>query len=202
MKTTPWNEIKTFIKFIQEYEICKDIKTASIESGYVLKDFSSSVKDYYVYLLVNPITNKIFYVGKGKGKRALQHYKDYKNCKEKNLFKYNEIKSFAKYGYKPKVKIVIDNIEEQKAYQIETKLIKRLYKDLTNISQNENEPNVLKREVGKILNNMPSYDTWIFGIALNKPIVYKILAKKNYGKDIYNLAANYIKTLAKEYNYG
>ena len=90
MKTTPWNKIKAFIKFIQAYELCKDIKIAAIESGYMLRDFNSSVQDYYVYLLVNPITNKIFYVGKGKGNRALQHYKDYKKCKEKNSFKSNE----------------------------------------------------------------------------------------------------------------
>lgn len=200
MKTTPWNKIKGFIKFIQTYELCKDIKAASIECGYVLKDFTDSVLDYYVYLLVNPITNKIFYVGKGKGNRALQHYKDYKRCKEKNSFKYKEIQSFAKLGFKPIVKIVADNLEESIAYRIETKLIKRLYKDLTNISQNENEPNILKREIKRILRNLPSYDTWLFGVALNKPLVYQIFAVKgDYGKGIYDKAVNCLKTLAEEY---
>jgi hypothetical protein len=31
---------------------------------------------YYVYLLVNPLDGSIFYVGKGKGKRALAHFRN------------------------------------------------------------------------------------------------------------------------------
>ncbi|HIO04524.1 MAG TPA: GIY-YIG nuclease family protein, partial [Gammaproteobacteria bacterium] len=31
---------------------------------------------YYVYLLLDPITDEIFYVGKGKGNRVFSHLKD------------------------------------------------------------------------------------------------------------------------------
>ena len=34
---------------------------------------------YYVYLLTDPITNEIFYVGKGKGNRVFSHLKDQNN---------------------------------------------------------------------------------------------------------------------------
>ena len=37
---------------------------------------------YYVYLLSDPVNDKIFYVGRGKGNRIFQHLKD-KNQNDK-----------------------------------------------------------------------------------------------------------------------
>lgn len=195
-------ELKKFANFLQVYELNKNIISASIDSGFVLKDFNNAIKGYYVYFLINPLTDKIFYIGKGKGKRALQHYKDYKNGREKNIFKYNEMRSFVKLGFKPIVKVVVDDITEDTAYKIETKLIKRLYCDLSNISQNENQPNLIKKGLKKILKHLPSYELWIFGIKTNKPLIYSILANKDYGKSLYKAAINCLDRLAKEYVYG
>jgi hypothetical protein len=198
-KTTPWNKIKAFVKFLQEYELCLNIDEAQSNSKYFLNDFKDNIQGYYVYCLINPLNKNIFYIGKGKGKRALQHYKEYKKGVCTNNFKYNEIKSFAKYNYKPIVKVIAYNLPENKAYNLETKLIKRFYKSLTNISLNENEPNLIKREVRKIVNCLPSYEQWITGIYINKPLLFEVLKNKNFGYEIYNIAKENIIKIGKEY---
>ena len=198
-KTTHWNKIKAFIKFLQEYEFCLNIDEAQNKSGYFLSNFDKTIQDYYVYCLVNPLNKNIFYIGKGKGKRAFQHYQEYTKGICTNNFKYNEIESFAKYNYAPIIKIIANNLLEEDAYKLETKLIKRFYKSITNISQNENSPNLLKREIRKIYNSMPSYKEWITGIYYNKPFLFEILKKRNYGYEIYYAANEAIIKLAKEY---
>jgi hypothetical protein len=198
-KTTPWNKIKNFVLFLREYEVCTDYIEAEKKANYKLKDYRKKLDGFYVYLLINPINKNIFYVGKGKNQRAECHYKDYCKGKEKNNFKLNEMRSFAKYGYKPIIKIVDCNLTEEQAYKLETRLIKRLYNTLTNISKNENEPNIVKREVRKLLKNMPTYKQWINGIYNNNKVVFEILEKQDYGVKLYQLVERNLLKLAKEY---
>lgn len=193
------SDLKKIIYFFNEYRKCLDLKEAELNSKFVLSDFQKGIKGFYVYLLVNPITNKIFYVGKGSKNRATQHFKDYKKAKEKNIFKRKEFESFVKFGYKPIIKIVASNLEEQQALKIEKKIIKRLYCSLSNISLNENEPNVLKKEIKKIYLNLPSFEEWLSVIYIEKPLLFDVLKERNYGYEIYNLAKNCILKLAKEY---
>lgn len=40
---------------------------------------------YYVYALVDPRDNRIFYIGKGKGNRIFQHAKDALNDNDQSL---------------------------------------------------------------------------------------------------------------------
>ena len=42
---------------------------------------------YYVYLYINPIDNLIFYVGKGKGNRALAHLNDTSETQKAKVIK-------------------------------------------------------------------------------------------------------------------
>lgn len=198
-KTTPWNKIKHFVLFLKSYEYNLNIEEAENNTNYKLKDYSKSLNGYYVYLLINPITKKVFYVGKGKKRRAEQHYIDFIKGKEKNCFKVKAFQAFSKYKLKPIIKIVVDGLEEDYAYKIEKKLIKRLYINLSNISQNENEPNVLKREVKKIVKQMPTYEVWLKGVFLNNPTVFNIIKSQNYGYEIYYAARKTILDLAKEY---
>lgn len=68
---------------------------------------------YYVYFHINPLTNKVFYVGKGKLKRAFDKRKRSEHWR----------RVVNKYGYI--VDIIHSNISEEKAFELEIMYIKR-----------------------------------------------------------------------------
>jgi len=94
-------------------------------SSEVLKKIKS-----YVYLLSDPKTNEIFYVGKGKGNRVFSHLKD-----TADTDKVKKIQELKKQGLKPKIEFLVHGIEDEKTIKkIEAAIIDLLGKDqLTNI---------------------------------------------------------------------
>lgn len=95
---------------------------------------------YYVYKLINPITNTVFYVGKGSGDRAYchQNFKDSNN----NTHKDNTIKSILSYGLEVIVEFEHKNIlHEDYAYELEKVLIEKIgIENLTNICTDSRPP--------------------------------------------------------------
>lgn len=92
-------------------------------------------KKYYVYGLVNPIDNQIFYVGKGSGKRAYDHLKP--SGWGKNPHKLYKIKKIRSSGNEPYVIFLYENLDEDTAFKMEISEIKRLRDggvDLTNMT--------------------------------------------------------------------
>lgn len=88
---------------------------------------------YYVYALCNPITCKVFYIGKGTGKRYSHHYANFKANRIINSIQFDEIKQIDSFGLKPIVKILNSGICEQTAFFIERKYIEKFSHRLTNI---------------------------------------------------------------------
>lgn len=84
-------------------------------------------KKYYVYELINPITNKVFYVGKGQTNRMYIHQSNVKNGKSThgnwNLFR--EIKSILNSGQRVNYNKVYLTNDEDEAYDYEEHLIKK-----------------------------------------------------------------------------
>lgn len=73
---------------------------------------------FYVYHLINPETNRVFYVGKGTGNRCKQHLVDKPNyCFNKRLNGY--INNLRKNGIKPEIIKIKENLTEEESYLFE-----------------------------------------------------------------------------------
>lgn len=81
---------------------------------------------FYVYIYSNPITDEIFYVGKGKGDRVFSHL-----VEETENEKVKYITDLKLKGLRPKIEILIHEIEdEETALRVEAAII-----DLIGISK-------------------------------------------------------------------
>lgn len=90
---------------------------------------------YYVYALVDPRDNKIFYIGKGKGNRVFQHAKDALNEDDESL-KLDKIRSIIQEGKQVNLYILRHNLTEEVAYIVESTLIDLLtYSKFNTINQ-------------------------------------------------------------------
>jgi hypothetical protein len=70
---------------------------------------------YYVYLLVNPLNGKVFYVGKGKGKRSLSHLGGVGESNKRQI-----IKEIRAQKQEPRIEILAHGLrDEQTALKIE-----------------------------------------------------------------------------------
>lgn len=77
---------------------------------------------YYVYALVDPRDNRIFYIGKGKGNRVFQHAKDTLNENDQSL-KLDIIRSILREGKQVNLYIIRHNLTEKTALIVESTLI-------------------------------------------------------------------------------
>lgn len=81
-------------------------------------------KRYYVYHIVNPLTNRIFYVGKGTKSRCKQHLTDKKEYAfNKRLNGY--IRNLIENNTPPVITKIAENLTEQEAYELEESEIKK-----------------------------------------------------------------------------
>lgn len=83
----------------------------------------------YVYIYSHPITNEIFYVGKGKGNRIFSHLEEHSDSQ-----KVNYLADLKSNGLQPKLEILIHGLEDDKtAFRVESSIIDLIgIKNLTN----------------------------------------------------------------------
>ena len=90
--------------------------------------FKQSVKEalaYYVYALIDPRNNKIFYIGKGKDDRVFQHAEAALNDNACDL-KLDTIRNIISDGETVRHYILRHNLNEKEAYLVESSLIDML----------------------------------------------------------------------------
>ena len=127
---------------------------------------------YYVYILLNSLSNEIIYVGKGRGNRMNEHlteFYDITNFNVSEKISFREIKSKKKHTQYRRVKLFIDiinsggqiksikiyeNLEEEKAFKIEMLLIFLLKRSVDYLysTRLDNKRVSLKNYGGKLLN--------------------------------------------------
>ena len=81
------------------------------------RDYDDS-PDYYVYYLVNPLTNVPFYVGKGKNRRCYQHLTD-KLSYSRNKRLTGHIRNLRESGVEPIVIKIKEGMKEKDAFLLE-----------------------------------------------------------------------------------
>lgn len=84
--------------------------------------------DYYVYVYIDPRNYEEFYYGKGKGDRMYSHLNDGSDNE-----KVKRIQDINKSGLEPIIKVIAANLTKDEAFLIETTLIWKLGRMLTNI---------------------------------------------------------------------
>lgn len=89
---------------------------------------------YYIYLLIDPENNKVFYVGKGKGNRINQHLLGALNNKTHETEKIKKIRKIQNSGLEVKHVVLRHNLTQEEAFEVEGAVIDVLGKNnLTNI---------------------------------------------------------------------
>ena len=86
-------------------------------------------RDYYVYVYLDPRNYEEFYYGKGTGARRVAHLAD-----DADSEKVQRISAIRAEGLEPIVRTIAAGLTEQEALLIETTLIWKLGKSLTNIA--------------------------------------------------------------------
>lgn len=97
------------------------------------------MEPYYIYCLIDPSTNLIFYIGKGKNKRMFSHVRDVKRNKIPNGSNYHlfyKIKNILDIGQEVISKKLYVNLNEEEAFTKEIEEIKNIgLENLCNISK-------------------------------------------------------------------
>lgn len=93
----------------------------------------------YVYLLIDPRNNKIFYVGKGKGNRINQHLLGALHNNTKETEKIKRIREIKNAKLEVKHTVLRHELTDKEALEVESAVIDVLGKDnLTNIVKGHN----------------------------------------------------------------
>lgn len=80
-------------------------------------------ENYYVYALVDPRSQKIFYIGKGKGNRVSNHVQEASDNPDSEKTKLTIIREIEKSGKKVLQYIIRSSLSEEEAFFLEACLI-------------------------------------------------------------------------------
>ena len=102
----------------------------------------SALGNYYVYGLIDPRTNKLFYVGKGTGNRVFNHEYESKSYLDDKKLKLKTIREIEEKGLEVKKIIINYNLSETQAFAAEASLI-NIFNYLDSINNDKTLTNIV-----------------------------------------------------------
>ena len=150
--------------FVWTYIIEPDALKAAHKLKLKLRE-KEPVEGFYVYLLIDSRDKKIFYVGKGKGKRMHAHVVETTHGRIMNSAKSDKINEILGSGAEVLERVIFTTKKESVAFTVERFLIDRLKEHgLTNIVRGVVTNNQAKaRELEHRIKHMKSRDEWVYG---------------------------------------
>ena len=119
--------------FLSAYRTCRNVSQAEKESGYKLGT-TYPPAGFYVYALIDPANQNIFYVGKGIGGRVLKHEERTRRGVLQNAAKVKRIQQIFAAGHEAERRILFVSESEEVALSVEDNIIHELADfGLTNI---------------------------------------------------------------------
>lgn len=148
-------------RFVQEYLVDLNATRAAIRAGYAFRDWAKAA-GYYVYALVDPRNGEIFYIGKGRRRRYLAHYAEWKAGHVANAAKFTRIDGIAADGFTPNAVCLEDSLTEAAAYTMERQFIEVIgLQRLTNATpgqRSEREKEIASAQA--LLRRIKPYCVW------------------------------------------
>ncbi len=147
--------------FARELAKGKTADEAYEAAGLQAKPFGGQ-SDYYVYALIDPTNGRLFYIGKGKGKRALVHWSQMFSDKCRSTAKSERLIAIKRAGLKVRVDILADGLTNDSAYLVEQSFIRLIgFTYLTNVLPGSMTENMrLLREARHMMKNAVSFMIW------------------------------------------
>ena len=148
-------------RFAKEYLMDLNATQAAIRAGYSERT-AEPWMGFYVYLLIDPRSEQVFYVGKGKGRRAHVHAAMVRCGRSDNGAKCARIAQILSAGLEVSILILEQGLTEDEAFALERELLTRLCDaGLTNMAGGV----VTAREsamgrAAALRDTMLPYDTW------------------------------------------
>ena len=125
-------------------------------------------RSFYTYLLVDPRNSKIFYVGKGTGKRVFEHEKNVRNGRIDNAQKCGRIFEILSEGLAVEHIIFSTHAKESDAYAVEKEMIALLKGEITNATSGHTTENQRAMLGAKVhLKKIKPYEVWIATVSQN-----------------------------------
>lgn len=149
-------------RFVQEYCVDFNGTQAAIRAGYSLLPWKNG-PGYYVYALIDPRNEQIFYIGKGKGKRCFAHEKNWLNDRVDNPQVFARISKIRNDGMSLEIRLFEMGMTEPDAYALERHLILAIGKDnLTNLKRGqETESQRVSAKAKDLLDRAIPFEMWL-----------------------------------------
>lgn len=150
-------------RFVGEYLLDLNATQAAIRAGYEFEDQDG----FYVYFLIDPRSEQIFYVGKGLGNRIKHHAALVGRGRSDNGAKCRVISEIHSEGLSVCEVVFASGMTEPDAFSLERRLISRLRDfGLTNISGGSvSSEEAAMQHAASILAATKPFDVWVTGMS-------------------------------------